>query len=204
MQVFYGVPVQGAAAAPAIVSALDLASQRDECDVLIVARGGGSLEDLWAFNEEIVAQAIHACRIPVVSAVGHEIDVTVADLVADVRALTPSEAAELVVPNRTEVHAELLRLEQHLAQALRSQAAGARARLNLLASRRVITRPLERLHDLARHIDELELRSRRAIGNRLMLARQVLATAGGRLISPDQRPYEAGVLCRSGAASLFL
>src|SRR5205807_1902280 len=84
--------------------------------------------------------------------------VTVADLVADVRALTPSEAGELVVPHRSDVQAELARIEQHLAQSLRSQAATARARLELLATRRVLTRPAERLHDLARQIDELELR----------------------------------------------
>ena len=175
------VAVQGEGAAAQIAAALRSVHLLPDVDVVITGRGGGRLEDLWAFNEEIVARAIHACRIPVVSAVGHEIDVTVADLVADVRALTPSEAGELVVPNRIEMHAELLRLEQHLAQSLRSQAATARARLDMLASRRVLTRPAERLHDLARQIDEMELRARRAIGNRLKLARQQLATAGGRL-----------------------
>ncbi len=95
----YPVPVQGEAAAPAIVAALDLASARAECDVLILTRGGGSLEDLWAFNDERVARAILRCSIPVVTGIGHEIDFTIADFVADVRAPTPSGAAELVAPD---------------------------------------------------------------------------------------------------------
>ncbi|HEY2251782.1 MAG TPA: exodeoxyribonuclease VII large subunit, partial [Planctomycetaceae bacterium] len=175
------VAVQGEGAAAQIAAALRNIHLLPDVDVVITGRGGGSLEDLWAFNEEIVARAIHACRIPVVSAVGHEIDVTVADLVADVRALTPSEAGEMVVPLLTEVHAELLRLQRHLSQALRSQAATARTTLEMLASRRVLTRPAERLHDLARQLDEIESRARRAIGNRLSLAREQLAAAGGRL-----------------------
>src|SRR5271156_2319974 len=95
----YPVPVQGAAAAPAITAALDLAGARAECDVLIVARGGGSLEDLWAFNDERVARAMYHCPIPIVTGIGHEVDITIADFVADVRAPTPSAAAELVVPD---------------------------------------------------------------------------------------------------------
>jgi exodeoxyribonuclease VII large subunit len=100
--IIYPTAVQGEAAAPQIVDALSAAVARDECDVLIVSRGGGSLEDLWPFNEEIVARAISACPIPVVSAVGHEIDFTICDFVADLRAPTPSGAAELVVPDQAE------------------------------------------------------------------------------------------------------
>src|SRR5207237_2509706 len=96
----YPAAGQGAAAAPALVAALQTASARAECQVLILARGGGSLEDLWAFNDERVARAIGACRLPVVSGVGHEIDFTIADLVADARAPTPSGAAELVGAGR--------------------------------------------------------------------------------------------------------
>jgi exodeoxyribonuclease VII large subunit len=197
------VAVQGDEAASQIAAALHRVHLLPDVDVVITGRGGGSLEDLWAFNEEIVARAIHACKIPVVSAVGHEIDVTVADLVADVRALTPSEAGELVVPHRMEVRAELVGLAQHLTQALRSQAANARARLELLASRRVLTRPVERLHDLARQLDELDLRAKRAIGNRLKMERQKLATAGGRLeaLSPLkvlERGYSVTRLFPSG------
>lgn len=98
--IIYPVAVQGDAAVPEITTALSIAARRSECDVLIVGRGGGSLEDLWAFNEEAVARAISACPIPVVSAVGHEVDVTIADLVADLRAPTPSGAAEIIVPDQ--------------------------------------------------------------------------------------------------------
>jgi exodeoxyribonuclease VII large subunit len=94
--------VQGQTAAGLICAAIDLAAERAECDVLIIARGGGSLEDLWSFNEESVARAIHQCPIPVVSAIGHEVDFTIADFVADVRAPTPSGAAEMVVPDQHE------------------------------------------------------------------------------------------------------
>ena len=100
--VIYPTLVQGETAATLIADAIATAVRRNECDVLIVARGGGSLEDLWSFNEEIVARAIHECPIPTVSAVGHEVDFTIADFVADVRAPTPSGAAELVVPDQAE------------------------------------------------------------------------------------------------------
>ncbi|HSD73419.1 MAG TPA: exodeoxyribonuclease VII large subunit, partial [Steroidobacteraceae bacterium] len=98
----YPVPVQGAGAASQIAAAIRFASGRADCDVLVLARGGGSLEDLWAFNEESVARALFECRIPIVCGVGHEIDFTIADFVADVRAPTPSAAAELVAPNGQE------------------------------------------------------------------------------------------------------
>jgi exodeoxyribonuclease VII large subunit len=98
----YPAAVQGVAAIAQLTAALETATDRNECDVIIVTRGGGSLEDLWAFNEEAVARAIHACPIPVISAVGHEIDFTIADFVADVRAPTPSGAAEIVVPDQAE------------------------------------------------------------------------------------------------------
>lgn len=100
--IIYPVAVQGEAAAPEIVEALRVASDRRECDVLILARGGGSLEDLWAFNEEIVARALRASDIPVVSGIGHEVDFTIADFAADLRAPTPSGAAELIVPDQSE------------------------------------------------------------------------------------------------------
>jgi exodeoxyribonuclease VII large subunit len=198
------VAVQGDGAAAQIAAALRSVHRLPHVDVVITGRGGGSLEDLWAFNEESVARAIFDCRIPVVSAVGHEIDVTIADLVADVRALTPSEAGELVVPFLDEVRAELLRLQQHLLQALRSQAVTARARLEALGSRRVLTRPGERIHELFRQIDELELRARRATAHRLVVVREQLAAAGGKLeaLSPLkvlERGYSVTRLVPSGA-----
>ena len=100
--VIYPAAVQGDAAPGELIAALEKAVSRDECDVLIMGRGGGSLEDLWAFNDEALARAIADCPLPVVSAVGHEVDFTIADFVADVRAPTPSGAAELVVPNQAE------------------------------------------------------------------------------------------------------
>ncbi len=113
--IIYPTAVQGEAAANQIVGALETAETRDECDVLIVARGGGSLEDLWPFNEEVVARAINACRIPIVSAIGHEIDFTISDFVADLRAPTPSGAAELVVPDQAEWLRSLTRTTARIA-----------------------------------------------------------------------------------------
>ena len=116
--VIYPTAVQGNEAAPAIVRAIELANQRQECDVLIVGRGGGSLEDLWCFNDERVARAVYASRIPVVSAVGHETDITICDFVADLRAPTPSAAAELVSRNQTELLRQLLSQQQQMEMAM--------------------------------------------------------------------------------------
>ncbi|WP_064366528.1 exodeoxyribonuclease VII large subunit [Pantoea ananatis] len=116
--VIYPTAVQGADAPAAIVRAIELANQRVECDVLIVGRGGGSLEDLWSFNDERVARAIFASRIPVVSAVGHETDVTIADFVADLRAPTPSAAAEIVSRNQLELLRQLQSQQQRLEMAM--------------------------------------------------------------------------------------
>ncbi|MCW0351739.1 exodeoxyribonuclease VII large subunit [Pantoea ananatis] len=116
--VIYPTAVQGADAPAAIVRAIELANQRAECDVLIVGRGGGSLEDLWSFNDERVARAIFASRIPVVSAVGHETDVTIADFVADLRAPTPSAAAEIVSRNQLELLRQLQSQQQRLEMAM--------------------------------------------------------------------------------------
>lgn len=114
--IVYPTAVQGEFAAPQIVAAIDTAIERNECDVLIVARGGGSLEDMWPFNEEIVARAIADCPIPIVSAVGHEVDFTIADFVADLRAPTPSGAAELVVPDQTDWLRQLASTSSRIAQ----------------------------------------------------------------------------------------
>lgn len=117
----YPTQVQGAEAAPQIVQAIQLAVEQNACDVLIVGRGGGSLEDLWPFNEEIVARALFDCPIPTVSGVGHEIDFTIADLVADQRAATPTAAAELVSPNQQEWLDRIQQLEKRCADLIRTK-----------------------------------------------------------------------------------
>ena len=156
--------VQGEGAAEEIVAGIRTAVRtKPAVDVLVVTRGGGSLEDLWAFNEEPVVRAIAACRIPTVSAVGHEIDVTLSDLAADVRALTPSEAAERVLPAATDVEAIFRGHAHRLDQAMRRRLDAARARVDAIASQRSFRRPFERVHDFARRLDELSMRATRAV-----------------------------------------
>ncbi len=176
--------MQGEGAAAEIATAIATANRLARpIDVLVVARGGGSLEDLWAFNEEVVVRAIAASRIPVVSAIGHEIDVTLADLVADVRALTPSEAAELVVPSGEELLADLVRHERRLVAGLRAHAAAARGRLEVLSSSVVFRRPTARIHDLARAVDELGQRAERAIGQTMRASRGLVEAKAAHLES---------------------
>jgi exodeoxyribonuclease VII large subunit len=163
----YPTPVQGAAAVPALIQALKLASARAECDVLILARGGGSLEDLWAFNDEGVARAIRACAIPVVSGVGHEIDFTIADFVADVRAPTPSGAAELVVPDRQALLSTLRRMGERLIQSGRRELRTAAQLLAHLRHRLQRMHPGVRLSHSAQRLDELEQRMRKALHARV-------------------------------------
>ncbi len=176
--------VQGVGSAEEIARAIKLVNRLAQpIDVLVVGRGGGSLEDLWAFNEEIVVRAIHASRIPVVSAVGHEIDVTLADLVADLRALTPSEAAERVVPAMDDVLATLRSHQRCLITALRGRVERARRQLESLSNRRAMRRPFDRLHELGRHLDQLGLRAARAVRHSLSRAERQLAAGAGRLES---------------------
>ncbi len=133
------VRVQGAEAPPEIVGAIRYANQQKLADLIITGRGGGSIEDLWAFNDERVARAIYDSELPVISAVGHEPDVTISDFVADLRAATPSNAAELAVPDRAEELEQLRSYEKRMAAALQSRLAGERRRLQLLRERRVLT-----------------------------------------------------------------
>jgi exodeoxyribonuclease VII large subunit len=177
----YPVPVQGAAAAPAIAQALDLASARAECDVLILARGGGSLEDLWAFNDERVARALARCTLPVVSGVGHETDVTIADFVADLRAPTPTAAAQLVVPDRRVWLQRLAQLAQRFGTAMRRQLQEEAAQLRLRRERLQRAHPGARLAQHAQRLDELELRLRRVLEARLRAAALPLGPLAGRL-----------------------
>ena len=135
------VRVQGAEAPPEIVSAIRYANRWKVADLIIAGRGGGSIEDLWAFNDERVARAIYDSEIPVISAVGHEPDVTIADYVADLRAATPSNGAELAVPDQSELHAALLAARKQMLTALLSRVDAGREKLSQLRQRRVLTDP---------------------------------------------------------------
>jgi len=163
----YPVAVQGAAAAAQIAAAIHLASVRAECDVLILARGGGSLEDLWSFNEEIVARAIAACTLPVVSGVGHEVDFTIADFVADVRAPTPSGAAELVVPDSSEWLRHLSLQSRRLLGTTQRILARHTDRLTWLQRRLNQLHPGVELRQRAQRLDELEQRLVRVLRQQL-------------------------------------
>lgn len=153
------VRVQGEGAADDIVKALRNVHRIPNVDVVIAGRGGGSLEDLWCFNEEKVARAIVACRIPVISAVGHEIDVSIADLVADRRALTPSEAGELVVPSMQDLHDSLNDTAQRLRQVLRNRLERVRLQLSVIEARSVIQRPMTLIDQRRMSCDDLGQRA---------------------------------------------
>ncbi|MEW4530932.1 exodeoxyribonuclease VII large subunit [Maioricimonas sp. JC845] len=159
------VPVQGDTAAPKIAAAIRALPEIGDIDVAIVGRGGGSLEDLWAFNEEVVARAIADSPIPIVSAVGHEIDVSIADFVADRRAHTPSEAAELVVPDRREFGMALDEVERRMVAHLRKRLAHAKQMFRAVSERRVLQQPLSRIHQLAEQLDDLESQLVRGMRN---------------------------------------
>jgi len=152
----YPVSVQGAQAAAEIVAALRLAARRAECDVLILARGGGSLEDLFAFNDERLARAIVASPIPVITGIGHEVDFTIADFAADVRAPTPSAAAELVVPDAEEWRSGFVRLDSRLQRGVGRRLKEHHQRLRWLSGRLSQVSPTARLSARAQRLDELE------------------------------------------------
>ena len=184
----YPTAVQGAAAVPSLVAALETAGGRAECQVLILARGGGSLEDLWAFNDERVARAIRACPLPVVSGVGHEIDFTIADFAADARAPTPSAAAELVVPDRSAWLQSLARTAQRLDVCMRRELRALTARLAHTRHRLGQAHPGARLDSQAQRLDGLSLRLAGAARAALQRDRLRLAQRCERLMrrSPDQ------------------
>ena len=147
------VRVQGETAAGEIARAIAYANREGLCDLLIVGRGGGSVEDLWAFNEEPVARAVYASEIPVISAVGHEPDVTISDFVADLRAATPSNAAELAVPDQAELRAHLSALQKQLAAALRRKAQLARSRLDALRACPALRDPHSLIRERRQNLD---------------------------------------------------
>ena len=158
--IIYPTPVQGEGAGEKISEAIGTAGRRAECDVLILCRGGGSIEDLWAFNEEIVARAVGACPVPIVCGIGHETDFTIADFVADRRAPTPTAAAELASPNRVELMAGLALFNKRLKRVI-TRALEARMQLLDYLSRR-LQHPAARLQDQRAHLRQLALRFRNA------------------------------------------
>ncbi len=178
----YPCRVQGEGAAAEIAAGIArLNEKRPDLDLLIVGRGGGSLEDLWAFNEEVVARAVFASRIPVVSAVGHEIDFTICDFVADVRAATPTEAGELVVPDRADVASSLRLYRRRLGLALGRVVARARERLDALTARYAFRHPETALLERAQQLDDLMDRMGTLLAHRLGLLGEALAGSGRRL-----------------------
>ncbi len=159
----YPVAVQGEGASAQIAQAIAQADTEQRCEVLIVGRGGGSIEDLWAFNEAVVAHAIFQCKTPIISGVGHEIDFTIADFVADVRAPTPSAAAELVSPDMAAHQQHLQRLSTQLQRGQRRYLQQAQERLTRLHKRLETQRPTNRLQQKAQRLDELDIRLQRAM-----------------------------------------
>jgi exodeoxyribonuclease VII large subunit len=163
--------VQGDTAPPQIVTALERLNRRDDVEVIILARGGGSLEELWAFNDERVARAVFSSRIPVVTGVGHETDFTIVDYVSDLRAPTPSAAAELVSPNLEELRYSLTALKDLLYSTVQSQIDANRAELTQIQRQMRVASPLAKLPTYRQNVDDLLNRTNRAFKNKLMLQR---------------------------------
>ncbi|OGS99178.1 MAG: exodeoxyribonuclease VII large subunit [Gallionellales bacterium RIFCSPLOWO2_12_FULL_59_22] len=205
--VLYPAPVQGTGSAEQIAAALRSASQRKECDVLIVCRGGGSIEDLWAFNEEVVARAIAASAIPVVSGVGHETDFTIADFVADERAPTPTAAAQRVAPDRHALLRTLRDLAQHLRRAQRNRLQNAIQTADYLQRR--LVHPAQQLQYRAQQLEQLRQRIQRAYAYRKQhrhwqwqaLAQRLRAASGG---SSRLQDRQANLAARLGNAMRML
>ncbi|MBI5367793.1 MAG: exodeoxyribonuclease VII large subunit, partial [Planctomycetes bacterium] len=179
--------VQGVGAAAEVAAGIRLLNGVADIDVLIVGRGGGSAEDLWAFNEEIVARAIAGSRIPVVSAVGHEIDVTIADLVADVRALTPTEAAERVCPRKADLLDDLGERRRRLDGAWGERRAALRGRLETLGASYALRHPLDRIEQAGQRLDDLAERLRAGLAGRVALVGERLDGLG-RLLAAQSPP----------------
>jgi exodeoxyribonuclease VII large subunit len=172
------VRVQGTGAAAEIAGAIADLNRQDDVDVIIAGRGGGSIEDLWAFNEEGVARAIFASRIPVISAVGHEVDFTVADFVADARAPTPTAAAEMAVPRTADLSARLREIEGRMASRVGARAETLRGELGSLMERRPFRRPLDVFHKRQQEVDFLEERLRAAVSREVRARRGAVESAG--------------------------
>ena len=177
--IIYPTAVQGADAKTQIVHAIELANQRDECDVIILARGGGSLEDLWSFNEEIVAHAIAASHIPIVSGVGHEVDVTIADFVADFRAPTPSAAAETVSTDQSDIRQKLAYFSTYLNRHMQYLLQTYQHHLAQLKTR--LRHPGDRLREQAQRLDRLEQQLLFVMKTRLAKKRDTLSSLAQQL-----------------------
>ncbi|HEV2176987.1 MAG TPA: exodeoxyribonuclease VII large subunit [Terriglobia bacterium] len=193
----YPVRVQGEGAGREIAQGIECLNRETSADVIIVARGGGSLEDLWAFNEETVARAIAASRLPIISGVGHETDFTIADFVADLRAPTPSAAAELVVRRKQDFTAELENRGRHLGQLLRLKLSDARSRFTELRMHRVFQTLAARLAERAERVDDDVVALDRSVRKRLDAARRELMD-----IAPGVVRYDVGRLLGLKAAGL--
>jgi exodeoxyribonuclease VII large subunit len=182
----FPTPVQGATAAVSIVEALDAAAARGDCDVIILARGGGSIEDLWCFNDERVARAIRRSAVPVVSGIGHEIDFTIADFAADVRAPTSSGAAEIVVPDRATLLALVRAARERLRQAMTRQLGRVTQQQMHLTVRLQQAHPGTRLNQQTQRLDELDMRMQRAWHqqHRQLAQRLEFAKRGLNAVSP--------------------
>jgi len=192
------VPVQGAEAAPAIVKALQhLPVRAPAVELILLVRGGGSLEDLWAFNEEAVARAIRACRVPVISGIGHEVDFTIADFAADLRAPTPTAAAELASPDIADWRRRIDQLGQALTRLQRQAQQQSALRLQRASQRLIALHPGRRLQDRAQRLDELESRLQRALRQHLDLRRARWSALQARLLAtrPQLRINQARSEC---------
>ena len=183
--VLYPVAVQGERAAGEIAAAIRKADEEQRCDVLIVGRGGGSLEDLWAFNEEMVVAAVHNCSLPVISAVGHEIDFSLTDFAADLRAPTPSAAAELAVPEFSKLRERLAQSRDRLRSALLHGVERKRDRLELLIHRRGGLLTEQRLLQEQQRLDQCRDALEAEMERQMQRRRDALLTAGARLRAAD-------------------
>jgi exodeoxyribonuclease VII large subunit len=181
------VNVQGSGAAEEIAAGIDLLNTMKDVDVMIIGRGGGSLEDLWAFNEEVVARAIYRSRIPVVSAVGHEIDFSISDFVADLRAPTPSAAAELVVKDKTEVIEVVREYSYSMKDALDSTIESHRDTIKHLIGSYAFNRPIDVLRQRMQFIDDLERRCTASLTHRIAMLSHSAGSMAARMTALDPR-----------------
>ena len=183
----YPSPVQGAGAAEKVAKGVEFFNRPGQADVIVITRGGGSMEDLWCFNEEVLARAVAASNVPVISAVGHEIDFTICDFVADMRVPTPSAAAELVIGRHDDISGRIDRAEKDMLNVLLTSSARINAQLEKLSARAAYFDPIRQLNLLRQHIDELEIRSDAAVTMAFKIKNSRLETLGTALQAFDPR-----------------